>query len=251
MGQVDTTCQADKGLKFVYRLLPGFSLGNGLLQLAFLDLLPLLELTCDRFQGIAAPLHAPYDAFELNAAGWNMLYMGVGAVVYLILAVLIDMAQSNPRLLKTCSRDPAVADEPFTPEDDVVAEEAKCAAQAADLAAKRIKAPNVGLTGAPDAAGAPASGGEAALILLNKMRKVYGDKKVAVKGLSYAIPRGEVFGFLGLNVSMTVMPSRRNTFHLCSRLVIDADEIALSLCFRLFSLHCYFYPCRARASRPR
>lgn len=199
MGQVDTTCQADKGLKFVYRLLPGFSLGNGLLQLAFLDLLPLLELTCDRFQGINNPLHPPYDAFELNATGWNILYMGVGAVVYLVLAILIDMAQSNPRLLKTCSRDPVVPDEPFVPEDDVVAEEAKCSAQAADLAAKRIKAPNVGQTG--EGVAPTGSDREAALILLNKLRKVYGDKKVAVKGLSYAIPRGEVFGFLGLNVS--------------------------------------------------
>jgi len=45
MGQVETTCRADEGLRFVYRLLPGFSFGNGLLQLSFLDLLPLIDAT--------------------------------------------------------------------------------------------------------------------------------------------------------------------------------------------------------------
>ena len=37
------------------------------------------------------------------------------------------------------------------------------------------------------------------LIKVNGLRKVYGGSKVAVKNMSFGIPRGQVFGFLGIN----------------------------------------------------
>jgi ABC-type Na+ transport system ATPase subunit NatA len=217
MGQVETTCRADEGLKYIYRLLPGFSLGNGLLQLAFLDLLPILELTCDRNFGIVKPLAPPYNAFDMKAAGWNMVYLGASTLLYLATAIVIDLIKSNPRLLLWCQRDPRVPEEAFEPEEDVVAEEEKCAAEAAAITAAAGRAVGKragggaganasavasagGLTvedGHGGRGGGAAAGEGGSVVLLDKLRKVYQDRKVAVKGLSFGIPRGEVFGFLG------------------------------------------------------
>jgi len=217
MGQVETTCRADEGLKYIYRLLPGFSLGNGLLQLAFLDLLPILELTCDRNFGIVKPLAPPYNAFDMKAAGWNMVYLGGSTLLYLAAAIVIDLIKSNPRLLLWCQRDPRVPEEAFEPEDDVIAEEEKCAAEAAAItaAAERVGqragggASAAGVSAVVIAGGLSVEDGHCepgggagvdeggSVVLLNKLRKVYQDRKVAVKGLSFGIPRGEVFGFLG------------------------------------------------------
>jgi hypothetical protein len=44
-------CNADAGLRYIYRLFPGFGLGNGLYSLSFLTILPSLNANCARFEG--------------------------------------------------------------------------------------------------------------------------------------------------------------------------------------------------------
>ena len=56
MSQVSSSCRADQRLRFLWRLLPAFSLGNSLVNLAFLDQLPLIDATCDAFSGIFKPI---------------------------------------------------------------------------------------------------------------------------------------------------------------------------------------------------
>jgi ATP-binding cassette subfamily A (ABC1) protein 3 len=65
------TCAADSGLRYVYRLLPGFGLGTGLYALAFLDILPSLNANCARGRGeltvsarVCCPIHAQQRRFR-------------------------------------------------------------------------------------------------------------------------------------------------------------------------------------------
>jgi hypothetical protein len=47
----------------------------------------------------------PYDALDMPAAGTNIVYMAVCAVVYLALAIGIDVGLSHPSIrLKVCGR---------------------------------------------------------------------------------------------------------------------------------------------------
>jgi len=186
MSQVDTTCRADQTLRYFYRLLPGFGLGNGLLQLSFLDLLPVFDATCDRVHGIKVATIAPYGALDARATGINLAFMAVETVVYLAAAILVDVARSHPRLLLMFQRDPKVVDEPVTDDVDVAAERDRVAAEISGVAAAR-------------AGGGDAGNASRDVILLEGLRKVYDDGKVAVRGLSYGIPAGQVFGFLGIN----------------------------------------------------
>ncbi len=116
MSQVGSTCRADQALRcvvtvfwlacahllvgcsYIYRFLPGFGLGNGLIALSFLPQLPLMEVSCDHYYGINTVLtpfassslpvcdgelfplqtpHAPYQATDMPAAGTNIVYMAV------------------------------------------------------------------------------------------------------------------------------------------------------------------------------
>jgi ATP-binding cassette subfamily A (ABC1) protein 3 len=182
MSQVESTCQADKYMRFVYRLLPGFSLGNGLISLSFLAQLPFIDTACDRYAGIVPPLSAfnRYNAFDMKAVGWNCVFMAVETVVYLLLAILIDIGLSYPSIRQRFSRDPQVPIKPVEEDIDVINERERVAKQTAALVA-----------------GNPLP--DTDVILVDRLRKVYSTGKVAVRDLSYGIPAGQCFGFLGIN----------------------------------------------------
>lgn len=166
-----------------WRLIPGFNLGNSLLDLSFLTRLGANEIYCDVANGADArtlPVNK-YNALSNPAAGYSLWYMGVTSVVFLALAIGIDYYMAQPALRQRFSRPPAVQDEPLLDEDeDVVAERERVAAQ---LKSGRITD----------------------VILLDNLRKVYpvanrsAKPKVAVRGLSYGVPVGQVFAFLGIN----------------------------------------------------
>lgn len=187
MSQVESTCRADQVLRFFYRLLPGYSLGNGLVSLSFLSLLPAMNANCDIRNGIAVSPDAflPYDAFNLKATGWNIIYMFLLTPIYFCIAVLIDIGLSKPSLRTWMRKDPVVKDAPIQEDPAVAAEAARV-----DAVMARRKA-----TGSRNAS----SSEDDDIVLLHKLRKVYGNKKVAVRELSYGVPLGQVFGFLGIN----------------------------------------------------
>lgn len=176
MSQLDSTCQAERGLRAFLRLIPGFAFANGIINLSFLDLLPQLSLQCDAYSG-KRPFPSdflPWDALDTRAVGLNLIVMAVDSVMYLLVAIMLDVGGSHPRWRMWCQRDPKVEDAPVVEDEDVVAERARVAEQVR--------------TGALDD-----------VILLNGLRKVYKGGKVAVKDLSFGVPMGEVFGFLGIN----------------------------------------------------
>jgi hypothetical protein len=77
----------------------------------------------------------PYNALEWKATGINLVYMAVETVVYLALALLIDVARSHPRILLFFQRDPKVTDKPAPEDADVAAERARVAAEMGRIAA--------------------------------------------------------------------------------------------------------------------
>jgi ATP-binding cassette, subfamily A (ABC1), member 3 len=198
MSQVESTCRADESLRYVYRLLPGFALGNGLVSLSFLSQLALLDATCDRYFGVIRPSssYVDYDALDMKAVGTNCVYMAVESVVYFLLAIAIDVALAYPSLRQRFRHDPPVQDAPVFDDSDVLVEQARVAKQLARLEGLKSGA------SAEGAAAAAAVEDDMDVVLLNRIRKVYAGPtggKVAVRGLSFGVPSGEVFGFLGIN----------------------------------------------------
>lgn len=173
MSFIQSTCEADKTLRFFYRLLPGFALGNGLLQLSFLSSLPLLESICEGNPSFAS--EKSYNAWDVEAAGYNILYLGILTVVYLALAILIDVYRNNPSA-QNCFRamSSALGEPPVDTDDDVKRERERIqSASEEDLRDD--------------------------VVVLNRLSKVYPGGKKAVQGLSFGVKVGQVFGFLGIN----------------------------------------------------
>jgi len=116
-----------------------------------------------------------------NVAGGDLFFLGIQAIVYLFLAIVVEYASTSPKVQQMLcnSNTPLESDPPQGPEDeDVVAEK------------ERVLA---GIDTAND------------LVQLKGFRKVWGGKfsraptKVAVKDMYFSIPEGECFGFLGVN----------------------------------------------------
>jgi ABC-type multidrug transport system ATPase subunit len=170
MQQVKATCPADTYLRFFYRLLPGYALGNGLIQLSLLKELPFLESNCGTLS-ILDRIERTYTPFSLEAAGYPLLYMVLESVIYFLIAVGIDVLLSYPVIRSRLIPDKDIVEQPYEEDSDVEAEAQRVASGRAD--------------------------GDT--IILKHLRKVYKGGKLAVKDLSFGIPRGEVFGFLGIN----------------------------------------------------
>jgi ABC-type multidrug transport system fused ATPase/permease subunit len=211
MSQVASSCRADQVLRFVWRLLPAFCLGNSLVSLSFLDQLPLIDATCDAFQGIFKPVssYQPYDAFDLRATGYNIAFMAVQAPLYLALAILIDVALANPHVrLVLAGGGPGGAHRAlallrafFTPASAAADAAAAPAAEGATAAQPFEEDADVEAERARVAASAllPARS-SADVVQLQSLRKVYSSSgKVAVRSLSFGLEVGDVFGFLGIN----------------------------------------------------
>lgn len=171
-------CTADASLKFVYRLFPGFALGNGLMQLSLLKQLPFLESGCGSIPYVQR-MNKVYGAFDLPVTGYNLLFMTLEAVVYISIAYGIEIVLSYPALRSKLlpdrdRRNPVSAH--GRPGAD--AEDADVSAEAARV----------------DAGGAA---GE--VVVFKHLRKVYGGAKVAVRDMTLGIPAGQTFGLLGIN----------------------------------------------------
>jgi len=124
MQPISATCSADSYLRFAYRLLPGYALGNCLIQLSLLKELPFLESNCGQLSVLERVMRT-YPPFSLEAAGSPIIYTLAESVVHFALAVgtgvLLSYAAIKARLLP----DTDVQDKPYEEDDDVVAEAAR------------------------------------------------------------------------------------------------------------------------------
>jgi ATP-binding cassette subfamily A (ABC1) protein 1 len=165
MNLVESTTEINSKLVYFYFIFPGFCLGWGLFQ-----------VTTARSFGGGGPLKS---AFAMDVAGTAITYLFVEALIYLLLAITIDLALSYPKFKGACTIEssvPAAVLAEGDEDDDVLAEE------------ERVRS------------GASREAGD--IVILDALRKVYPPlvrPKVAVRQLSYGIPPGECFGFLGIN----------------------------------------------------
>jgi ATP-binding cassette subfamily A (ABC1) protein 1 len=170
MHLIPATCDTDASLRYLFRLVPGYAMGEGLLQLTVLAELPFLATDCGRIP-LAQAVQQKFTPYSLQAAGWPLLYLATETVVYFLLAIAIDVALSYPLVRSRLLPDKDLPIAPVDEDDDVVHE-----------------AERVARGGARDET-----------IVVRRLRKVYAGSKIAVRDLSFGLPRGECFGFLGIN----------------------------------------------------
>eukprot|EP01138_Halocafeteria_seosinensis_P013541 gb/GECG01013830.1/.p1 GENE.gb/GECG01013830.1/~~gb/GECG01013830.1/.p1 ORF type:complete len:1624 (+),score=205.04 gb/GECG01013830.1/:1-4872(+) len=187
MAQLSSTCEADEALRYIYLFLPGYALGMGLVDLSFLSVLRILNQCEDDASAQddsggdsgAFDVPGPLSALNSEATLDNIVYMAVLSVVYFGLAVAIDYVLARPDWLAKLQPTPKPSNErPLDEHEidpDVKRESERCDEQGS-------------LYSASDD-----------VILLQHLRKIYSGGKVAVRDISFGVPAGEVFGFLGIN----------------------------------------------------
>lgn len=124
--------------------------------------------------GSSGPSTTPQNNQLPCGIGKDLVMLYVLTPVYLTLTIAIDTLKNYPELYRRFIKDPVVEDKPFEEDSDVLAEKNRVMKGQADTD----------------------------VIVMKNLRKVYGPasySKVAVKGVSLGIPRGECFGYLGIN----------------------------------------------------
>ncbi|CAK4089010.1 unnamed protein product [Aphanomyces euteiches] len=159
---LDSTKEINKSLKFIWRLSPLFNVGNGLNSLAIFT----VRATFAR-DGYVPGL----SVFDTNVLGWEVAFLAVESFVFPLIAIGIDYLLSFPKIKAAVMKDPQVADEPYEVDQDVQTEETRIASGAADKDA----------------------------VVMKGLRKVYKGGKVGIVNMSLALPKGECFGYLGIN----------------------------------------------------
>lgn len=239
LGVFPGSCDAYDAVIWLFRVAPGpgFLAGNSLYALAFLDIRPSLLANCARARGqtVTDAMLAPIGAFDARATGTNAAFLGATAVVAAALVLIVDTLLSQPRTrlrlreaaaraVVCCAAPPSggggarggreATDEEAAVGDAVVEEEDAAVAEERARVAQQYAARTQGSGGGGDA------------ILLHELRKVYElppprrggagclprrrgglspsppvapSEKVAVCSLSFGVPHGSVFGFLGVN----------------------------------------------------
>ncbi|OQR92260.1 ATP-binding Cassette (ABC) Superfamily [Achlya hypogyna] len=157
----DSAKDANVYLKYVWRLSPLFNLGNGLLTLALHSLVGNLRNTS-----------SAASAFDYDMAGTEIIFLAVQSIIFFSLALGIDVLLSFPKFKAMFTRDPQLPDAANIVEDPDVAAEAT-----------RV------LEGRADKD----------MVVIKRLKKVYTGNKIAVRNLSFALPKGECFGYLGIN----------------------------------------------------
>ncbi|RHY26670.1 hypothetical protein DYB32_007410 [Aphanomyces invadans] len=158
---VESTRATNKALKFIWRLSPLFCIGNG------------LNAVSSRTIQISRGLDPRASAFSTDVMGWDIIYLGIEAIVFPIAAIAIDHMRMVPSLHRPTKDGPTTdgQDAQLIQDEDVAAEERRVARGAADSEA----------------------------IVLRQLRKVYDGGKVGVASVSLGLPKGECFGYLGIN----------------------------------------------------
>lgn len=162
-------------VEWILRFVPSFCLGKGLLNLVNITFFEFVE-------------SKPLTAWDPSIALYEVIFLGVESVVYILMTIVIDILSTKPKavmLFNSCT-DPVKwlrrgkrgkrhedNPQPNTENDDedVIVENS------------RVKSGE--------------AGGD--LIVLNDLSKVYPNGKCAVDRMSLGIPRGQCFGLLGIN----------------------------------------------------
>jgi ABC-type multidrug transport system ATPase subunit len=169
MSLFDSTQDIDKNLRYIYMLSPQYSFAMALYEIFF------------NYSSKIYP-----SSFDTDCAGKMMIYLALSTFVYLWLTLLLQHSSNSQAgcLSHLFHRSPEVPTEELPKQDEDVENETEyCDRTFPD-------------ENAPALATSP--------IVVKHLRKVYFGRgnvsaKVAVRDLSFHVPEGEVFGFLGIN----------------------------------------------------
>uniref|UniRef100_A0A7S3ZF35 ABC transporter domain-containing protein n=1 Tax=Lotharella globosa TaxID=91324 RepID=A0A7S3ZF35_9EUKA len=165
LNQIDSTADINKSLKFLYRLVPSYCFGEIVLNL--------------QIRNIQATESDAKSGTAFDVIGWPCIYLTLEAITYFLILLVIEKVLATPDLYNRCFPAPTVTeDEPEDEDEDVLAERERV------MAGKTL---------------ANTSGDEMQLLGLRKVYPGQQGPKVAVKNLWFGIPRGQCFGFLGIN----------------------------------------------------
>ncbi|RNF09836.1 ABC1 transporter [Trypanosoma conorhini] len=158
---IDTTWGLSDGLRWPFRLMPTYAVGEGIINL----------LTLKQRQQVKPTL----TAWSMEAAGWASLYMACEFPIFFVFMLVMDHPRFRLRMQKR-SYHPDARSVPEAHEDSDVEDEREY------INNQVSRSELVG----------------DAVDVIN-LRKVYGNGKVAVKDITFGVVRGEVFAFLGTN----------------------------------------------------
>jgi ABC-type multidrug transport system ATPase subunit len=177
MAKVDSIKKWDDRLLPFFRFSPAFCLGDGIFNVATKPINDFMATQEDPPRVVGPSL------FTWEVVGADLTALYLQGVIYLLLTMLIDYLRNFPELRNKIglgdSQIPESAGPEYDADPDVAAEE------------QRVNSRPIP-TGSPDDD----------VIDIRALRKVYGRKqkaKVAVRSLTLGLPRGECFGFLGIN----------------------------------------------------
>ena len=221
MSQATDTCQVDGYMQYIYNVFPGYSLGNALLNLSLLSVLPSLKVRCAAAHGESlAGILKSYDPFDFEVTGRNILYLAIFGLLYYTAVMLIDVILSSPRIRRHCTRKERVMRNFKEQTDsDVLAETARVEGGRASAEA----------------------------IIINDLWKVYPGGKPAVRGMSLGIPVGQCFGLLGINGAGKTTTMKVSNMRYTACAVYNAPCTLAHIGFRRYSLVTSFPP-KARAA---
>ena len=165
---ISSTRNINKRLKFVYRLLPSFCLGEVVINLLSRESTALWS--------------RKRNVWDREITGYPLLFMALEFVGYTVVLIAIEFILSSPRWYAWVARlrGTMAVNEGNEAEEivdrEVLAERKRVASR------KQLSAEHL-----PDE------------IRLEGLRKVYPGPKVAVKDMWFGVPKGQCFGFLGIN----------------------------------------------------
>ena len=187
MSVIESTYEINKVLQHFYRLFPGFCLGNGLLNLTIRSSVKALG------SGIIE-IRSPYS---WSVVGSDLTYLILEGLIYFALTILIDSLLNNPNMREAASRLQKKRfvgfprPKPRTPSSgngNLVR------ASSSILGAEEVDEDVTNEEARIDSGNA-----ESDMLVLSHLKKAYSNGKEAVQDLSFGVPTGECFGFLGTN----------------------------------------------------
>lgn len=184
-------------LAWIFRLIPSFCLGNGIMQIGLygqsaraLDVGPMSGVATG---GKHCPKGVEGDWACIYLVGDDVLMLFVMSGVYFFLAFLIDYMWQQPGFRKMMESAAVLPPQSQLEDEDVLAENARVS------------------TLDPSTQ----------IVCVNNIRKVYNKRVHAVRGINFAAAEGQVFGLLGVNGA-----GKTTTFKmLCGQYVPTAGSI--------------------------
>jgi ABC-type multidrug transport system ATPase subunit len=162
---IESTKEYGKALKFVFRVLPAFCLGDGIINLASISIIKV-------FTG------EQQNPFDLEVIGYDIIYLAVELPIFLAIVFIVDHPSRQLRQQQLFSQMDEPAEFIEDEDEDVMIERGIVEGGSQDVdnvvTVKNLRKSD------------PASG---------KMT----EDKLAVRNLTFGVRRGEVFGFLGTN----------------------------------------------------